>query len=325
MDEAARARRWDLVLPHRERLLRLARTLVHDPGDAEACVQEALARCVTFEGLDESNVAGFLVTTTRRLCVDHHRATARSTRIVARLTGRCVTEPSPDEVVCDRAEAAWIGERLSDLPRRQRAVVMARAAGQTPQEIAERLAVSYKTVETLLYRVRTRARAELERAYGVVALFVARRPRAAWTALGATSVAVVTGASLLLVPGSPSHGAAPPPVPGWQAPDATTPSPAPRPLPLPAPTPDPLGARRTPPPWAATGSPSPTRVPPTVHCDTPPFQDPCVPTPGPSHTPLVDELDCVFYGVNREVGLDCNTSPTPSPSGPEDRPQEGNP
>lgn len=289
-------------------------------------MQEALARCVTFENLDESNVAGFLVTTTRRLCVDHHRAGARSTRIVARMTGRCVAEPSPDEVVCDRAEAAWVDARLSDLPRRQRAVVLARAAGHSPQEIADRLAVSYKTVETLLYRVRTRARLELERAYAVVVLFVTRRPRATWTAIGATSVAVVTGATVLLAPASPARlSSASPPV-GWQAHAASGTSAVPRPEPLPAPTPDPAGARHVPAP-SPVALPGPTRVPPTLPpCDTPPYRrDACVPTPGPSHTPLVDELDCVFYGVNREVGLDCNPSPTPSPSGSGDRSQEGTP
>src|SRR5689334_6962568 len=102
MEDDDRARRWALVLPHRDRLLRLARGLVGDPGDAEACVQEALTRCVTFPALDEGNVAGFLVVTTRRLCVDHHRAHAHATRVAARLSAYGAHETAVDEAVCDR-------------------------------------------------------------------------------------------------------------------------------------------------------------------------------------------------------------------------------
>ena len=314
MEDDDRARRWELVLPHRERLVRLARGLVHDPGDAEACVQEALTRCVTFPTLDEANVAAFLVATTRRLCADHHRGHARTSRVAARLSGRAVAEPGPDEVVCDRAEAAWVSERLADLPGRQRDVVLARAAGHSPQEIAERLAVSYKTVETLLYRVRVRARAELERAYAVVALGTARWSRTDWTALGAASVAVVAaGAALML---------APPPAPATAE---SVPSAAVLPTPERAPAPSRTtgagvpGSRHLPPPRptsrpSGTGSPS---LPPVSlsPCAFPPYlADPCV-SPDPSKTPGAEVLDCVRYGIDREEGFRCNSSPTPSPSG----------
>ena len=314
MEDADRARRWELVLPHRERLIRLARGLVDDPGDAEACVQEALTRCVTFPGLDEANVAAFLVATTRRLCVDHHRGHARTSRVAARLSGRAVAEPGPDELVCDRAEAAWVNERLADLPVRQRDVILARAAGHSPQEIAERLAVSYKTVETLLYRVRVRARAELERAYAVAALGSARWSRTDWAALGAASVvAVATGAALMFAPPSvpapaesvPAAAVLPEPTPAAR-PSLTTRAgiSKDRPLPPPRPTSRPR----------ATGSPSlpPVSLPP---CPFPPYMaDPCV-SPDPSKTPGVEVLDCVRYGIDREVGFKCNSSPTPSPSG----------
>lgn len=309
MDDDDRARRWDLVLPHRARLLTIARHLVHDPGDAEACVQEALTRCVTFPGLDESNVAGFLVVTTRRLCADHYRGHARASRVVARLSARTADEPGIDEAVCDRAEAAWVTERLADLPSRQRDVVRARAAGHSPQEIAERLAVSYKTVETLLYRVRRRARAELDRAYTGVSVLVARWSRPDVDIVGTAGIVVATAGTALLLATQPSVAGAvvPPPSPAVArtgTPAATRVahvlerSPAPRSLPS-------SGERRSP----RKPRPAPTLAP----CEFPPyFADPCV-EPDPSEPPGLVVLDCVRYGISRATGFACNTaSPEPS-------------
>ncbi|HWL36479.1 MAG TPA: sigma-70 family RNA polymerase sigma factor [Frankiaceae bacterium] len=318
MDDDDRARRWDLVLPHRARLLAIARHLVHDPGDAEACVQEALTRCVTFPGLDESNVAGFLVVTTRRLCTDHYRAHAHTTRVTAKLTARTADEPGIDEAVCDRAEAAWVTERLADLPARQRDVVLARAAGQSPQEIAEHLAVSYKTVETLLYRVRVRARTELERTYAGISVLVARWARPDVGAVGAAGLAVATAgtAALLATPPLARPAALP-------TPPAVTRAAAPARVVRVAAVPVLTSAPRPPlPSQAARPLPSPTRTPPTLSpCDFPPyFADPCV-EPDPSDPPILPLLNCVRYGFS-PTGFACNTAPPeesrrPTPEGDE--------
>ena len=309
-------RRWQLVLPHRDRLLRLARGLVADPGDAEACVQEALTRCVTFDGLDEANVVAFLVATTRRLCMDHHRGRARDHRLAARLSGRVTVEPPPEEAVCDRAEAAWVHERLADLPQRQRAVALARASGLSPQEIADRLAVSYKTVETLLYRVRTRARLELERAYSAVLLLALRRPRGAGPAVAATSVAVVAGATLLLNPSGPPARASvpPPPVVVTAAPPSVGPRLSPTPVAAAAPTPAPprsADPTRSP----RSGSPTSNPTTPVTRCPEPPYLEGACASPEPSPTALLRPLDCVLYGIDRESGFQCRRSPTPTPTG----------
>jgi RNA polymerase sigma factor (sigma-70 family) len=319
VDEDERARRWALVVPHRERLLGIARRLVRDPGDAEACVQEAMLRCVTFPRLDESNVAGFLVVTTRRLCVDHHRLHARDGHVSARLTGMTTPEPTFDDAVCDRAEAAWVTARLADLPDRQRAVVRARSDGRSPREIAEYLSVSYKTVETLLYRARTRARAELDRAYGVLALLALRRPRAggntAATA-GAASLALVASTSLLF--GSPPaarHEVAAPRavVVERAAPPAARPAPAPAPsrAPAPLPTPTPVPSLSPPP----TPRPPHATLPP-ARCPAPPYwAQPCVNpnTDDPTSEP-VPLLACVKYGFDFDTGFVCRTAPSPTPT-----------
>lgn len=306
-------RRWALIVPHRERLLALARRLVRDRGDAEACVQEAMLRCATFATLDESNVTGFLVTTVRRLCVDHHRGYARDGRVAAKLTGTQAAEPAPEDAVCDRAEAAWISDRLADLPARQLDAVLARAEGRSVGEIATTLDVSYKTVETLLYRVRSRVRAELRATYGSVLLVLARRPRLAFVSEGIAPALVVTSV-LLAPPAYPRLSVANPPNVSYTVvPAATT---APRPSQIPEPGPTPAAGLATPAPEAARGS-HPTGSPTPFRCPDPPYlADPCV-SPNPTNSPLDGALDCVLYGIDREVGFGCKSSPTPTP---EDRP-----
>jgi RNA polymerase sigma-70 factor (ECF subfamily) len=309
-----RARRWALVVPHEARLLAIARRLVRDRGDAEACVQEAMLRCATFPTLDESNVAGFLVTTVRRLCVDHHRRHAHDGRVAAKLTGTLPAEAAPEDAVCDRAEAAWVSTRLADLPARQRDAVLARAEGRSVGEIATLLDVSYKTVETLLYRVRTRVRADLQATYGSVLLAISRRPRLTRGSAGVLSAGVASAmlvGSAMLVP-HPHHQdpAAVPPARGLYlsgpvASRTPTPEPSPEPGPAAAPAVPPASPGRPP-------APHPTGSPPPFRCPDPPYwADPCV-SPNPSETPGLAVLDCLFYGIDREVGFHCNPSPTPS-------------
>lgn len=59
-----------MVLPHRQRLLRLARLRAASPADAEDCVQEALLRVATHARLDQKRVGGLLTTIVLNLCAD---------------------------------------------------------------------------------------------------------------------------------------------------------------------------------------------------------------------------------------------------------------
>lgn len=304
-------RRWALIVPHRDRLLALARRLVRDRGDAEACVQEAMLRCATFATLDESNVTGFLVTTVRRLCVDHHRRHARDGRVATKLTCTHLAEPAPEEAICDRAEAAWVSNLLADLPARQRDAVLARAGGRSVGEIATTLDMSYKTVETLLYRVRTRVRAELRATYGSVVVLLSRRPRLRYVSAEVASALVVTSALMLPVQSHAEAATVPLPrtatVPDGPRP-SLTPAPAPRPVGVPALPVVSVPPRLRPTP-SRSGSPTPFR------CPAPPYlADPCV-SPDPTGTPGGSLLDCLFYGIDREVGFRCSSSPTPTTEG----------
>lgn len=206
-DRDDRARRWAEVEPHRERLLRIARARVDDPHDAEDCVQEALLRCVEFEGLDVERIGQFLTTVTVRLTADVHRGRTRRDRLARRLTTYVADEQGPEDPICDRAESAWLSRVLDGLTPRQRAIVDARAEGLSCRAVADRLLVPYTTVESSLARVRRSLRGALESTLGLAALRPLARLRGPAGAAAAT--AAVLGIGALLLPATPGAGATP--------------------------------------------------------------------------------------------------------------------
>ncbi|MCM3885353.1 sigma-70 family RNA polymerase sigma factor [Frankia sp. R82] len=155
LDRPYSEQRWSLILPHRERLIHIARRRLPSKADAEDCVHEAFIRAAGFRDLDASRVGQFLTTTVLRLCVDHHRARQRAERAVVR--GYLQPwEPAPDDSVCDRAEARWLLARAGTLRGRERQVIMARAAGMSTREAAADLEISLKAAEGAFTRGRAR-------------------------------------------------------------------------------------------------------------------------------------------------------------------------
>jgi RNA polymerase sigma factor (sigma-70 family) len=165
-----RDRRWAAVYAHRERLLKLARSRLDNPHDAEDCVQEAMLRCVEFADLDEERLGQFLTSVTMRLCADVHRGRLRGDKLNRRMTSFFQHDPGPEDSICDRAESQWLSGRLAELSPKQRAIVEARAEGLSCSAVAERVKVPYTTVESALARVRRSLRLALESTLGVVAL-----------------------------------------------------------------------------------------------------------------------------------------------------------
>lgn len=149
------SQRWELLVPHRQRLVRIARRRVTSLQDAEDCVHEALLRAAAFRTLDEARVGQFLTTTVLRLCVDVHRARARAERAVAR-SDHSTSEPAPDERVCDHAEGVWLMGKVHTLNGRERQVLLARAAGMSTREAAADLSISVKAAEGAFTRGRAR-------------------------------------------------------------------------------------------------------------------------------------------------------------------------
>lgn len=147
--------RWALLVPHRERLVRLASARLGDVHEAQDCVHEAMLRALDFDGLDENRVAAFLSTVTIRLCVDRHRACARDRRIIHRLwEPGC--EEGPEERICDRLLGAWLLGLIVALPTRERSVLQARADGLSTSEAARELGITPKAAESAFTRARTK-------------------------------------------------------------------------------------------------------------------------------------------------------------------------
>lgn len=146
--------RWALLVPHRERLVRLAIGKLGDVHEAEDCVHESLIRALGFTGLESERVGAFLTSVVVRLCVDRHRAHARTRRMAPRLwlSGDAAFE----DTVCDRIVGARLHARLAELPPRERDVLRARAAGYSVRETAEDLKISLKAAESAFTRGRAK-------------------------------------------------------------------------------------------------------------------------------------------------------------------------
>lgn len=160
--ETPPARRWELLLPHQERLRRLARIRLADPQDAEDCVQEAMLRAALHRDLDEDRVGPFLTSVTVRLCVDVYRHRERSRRLLHQQFSATEPVPGPEETVCAAAEGTWLLQQVQRLAGRERDIVLARIEGTSTREAAGHLGISVKAAEGAF----TRARARLRRWHG---------------------------------------------------------------------------------------------------------------------------------------------------------------
>ncbi|MGW6568389.1 RNA polymerase sigma factor [Streptomyces sp. NPDC054975] len=161
-DEAPLAQRWELLLPHRERLYRLARVRLTGHQDAEDCVQEALLRAAGYRDLDADRVGPFLTSITLRLCVDVYRHRERTRRFLHQHSFAPETASGPEEAACAAAEGAWMLQQVQRLGGRERDVVLARIEGTSTREAADHLGISIKAAEGAF----TRARARLRRWHG---------------------------------------------------------------------------------------------------------------------------------------------------------------
>ncbi|MEU9093781.1 RNA polymerase sigma factor [Streptomyces sp. NPDC087901] len=153
------ATRWSLLMTHRDRILRLARSRLADAQEAEDCVQEALLRAATFRNLDENRIGPFLTTVTLRLCTDVHRRDERHRRLLRATWMQQAA--GPEEQICAAYEEAWVLRQVERLAGREQEVILARVNGISTREFASRLGISDKAAESAF----TRARARLRRWY----------------------------------------------------------------------------------------------------------------------------------------------------------------
>ncbi len=191
--------RWQLMWSHREHLLKVARRRSVSLEDAEDAVHEAMLRAMEHPGLDHERLAAWLTTVTIRLCVDRHRQVNREAEVGSRTTF-AVPGPAPvEEVVCDRDEASWLAQRSGELPGRQAEALWLKSEDLDVGQVAHRMGLSYRTVESLLARARRSLRNSLAGTLALALWLCGRgRPRSG----GAVqSAAVVSTAATLTVLG----------------------------------------------------------------------------------------------------------------------------
>ncbi|MGW3209632.1 sigma-70 family RNA polymerase sigma factor [Streptomyces sp. NPDC001135] len=198
-DAVAADERWRHMWSHREQLLKVARRRSMSQEDAEDAVHEAMLRAAERPDLDDERLGAWLTTVTMRLCVDRYRQVSREAEVGSRPT---LVAPGPvpvEEAVCDRAEARWLAVRSGELPARQAEALRLKSEDLDVGQVAVRMGLSYRTVESLLARARRTLRASLAGTLGLVLFLVGRgRPRGGGKV---QAVAVTSTAATLAVAG----------------------------------------------------------------------------------------------------------------------------
>ncbi|MFE9026591.1 sigma-70 family RNA polymerase sigma factor [Streptomyces iakyrus] len=191
--------RWRRMWSHREHLLKVARRRSMSPEDAEDAVHEAMLRAAERPDLDEERLAAWLTTVTMRLCVDRYRQVNREAEV---RTSPTLIAPGPvpvEEAVCDRAEAKWLAVRSGELPARQAEALRLKSQDLDVGQVAVRMGLSYRTVESLLARARRTLRQSLAATLGFALFLIGwGRPRGVGRA---QAVAVASTAASLAVAG----------------------------------------------------------------------------------------------------------------------------
>lgn len=173
-DTEAADERWQRMWSHREQLLKVARRRSMSREDAEDAVHEAMLRAAERPDLDDERLGAWLTTVTMRLCVDRYRQVNREAEVGSRPT---LVAPGPvpvEEAVCDRAEARWLAVRSGELPARQAEALRLKSEDLDVSQVAVRMGLSYRTVESLLARARRTLRASLAGTLGIVLFLIGR-------------------------------------------------------------------------------------------------------------------------------------------------------
>jgi RNA polymerase sigma factor (sigma-70 family) len=167
---AAGARVATLFASHGAAILGLCRVLLHNRHEAEDAVQQTFLSAYTslLKGAEPRHPAAWLATIARNEC---------RSRLEQRMRAplRAVEEgesPLPDPVAAAAAKADLeaLLQAIGELPRRQRnALLLREFSGLSYDELADALAVSAPTVESLLFRARRELRARLRPATGSAA------------------------------------------------------------------------------------------------------------------------------------------------------------
>ncbi|MDN3296552.1 sigma-70 family RNA polymerase sigma factor [Streptomyces ficellus] len=242
--------RWQRAWSHREQLLKVARRRSMSVEDAEDAVHEAMLRAAEHPHLDDERLGAWLTTVTMRLCVDRYRQVHREAE-VRRSPTLIAPGPAPvDEVVCDRAEATWLARRSGELPARQAEALWLKSEDLDVGQVAVKMGLSYRTVESLLARARRTLRNSLAGTLALVLWLCGRgRPRGVGNAqvvAAASTAATLAVAGFVLPHVQEWDRPAPAPATSGATPGAASGTADVRPAGRPHPVPSPSPTRATP-------------------------------------------------------------------------------
>ncbi|MFE2987621.1 RNA polymerase sigma factor [Streptomyces sp. NPDC059262] len=182
--------------------------------DAEDAVHEAMLRAVERPELDDERLGDWLRAVTVRLCADRYQQVRREVEAGRRAMAASAGAAPLDEMVCDREEARWLARRSRGLPGRQAEALRLRAEDLDVGQVATRMGLSYRTVESLLARARHTLRHALA---GTLALWSCVSPVRRLGSAGQAAVASTAAAVAVLglaVPAAPRPTPSPPGPPG---------------------------------------------------------------------------------------------------------------
>lgn len=202
---------WAALLENRQRAIRVARARGAHPDEVDDVVQEAMARVASMRDVDIRRVGSLVTVVVANLAVDGHRSRARTSRIQERVTAGVLPEPSPDEAICDAAEARWLWSLRDGLADQDRRVLQLRADGRSIAQAAAELGVTYKAAENALGRARKRLKTAWSATAALLGILWGRRPAHPAAALATAPVALVAAAALAVL--SPAYQPQPEPQP----------------------------------------------------------------------------------------------------------------
>lgn len=154
------------LLPHSDKLFRLAYRITLDKAEAEDIAEETLLRVwQKRESLDEiNNLETYLYTICRNLAIDHNaRKDSANLSLDTHTADSADTAATPLErlVAADRLD--WVRRILNTLPLKQRTVLQLRDIEEkSVSETAEILGISQEDVKTTHHRARRAVRTKLE-------------------------------------------------------------------------------------------------------------------------------------------------------------------
>ena len=148
-----------LVLPHLDSAVNLARWLLRNPADAEDVVQEAMLRALRFfDRFRGGEARGWLLQIVRNSCyswLEKNRPSELTTEFDEEVHQRPI--PTPETLVTQADERRRLMQVLESLsPRSREVLVLRELEGCSYKEIAEITGIPMGTVMSTLSRARER-------------------------------------------------------------------------------------------------------------------------------------------------------------------------